>query len=74
LRPYVFGGIGLLHFSQSLGEAKNNFQLPDLGVGVSYKYNDDVTLFAQEKFIYSDYDAVEGLNRRNERYVFGSIQ
>jgi len=59
-RPFVFAGLGYLHFSDKNSDRKiENMQLPDFGIGITYKVSPVVSIVFKETFMYSDYDNLE---------------
>jgi len=74
-RPFVFGGIGYLHFSDKRSDRKfNNMQLPDLGFGVTYKVSPTISVVFKETFIFSDYDNVDyQVEGRKDMYLQHTI-
>ncbi len=72
--PYVFAGLGYMSFDQSLGTKNSGLELPSLGLGVTYHYNDVVSIFLQEKFIYSSTDDIDGINSGlNDMFLLHTI-
>jgi len=60
LRPFVFAGLGYMHFSDIRSDRiLDNMQLPDFGVGITYKVSPVVSIVFKETFMYSDYDNID---------------
>ncbi len=86
--PYVFGGLGFLHFGKvtnsKTAAQPDNKELtkygsaarPVYGLGVTFHIIPLLSLHLQESFIFSDYDKVDGKigwKRYNDNYVQHSI-
>jgi hypothetical protein len=59
-RPFVFAGLGYMQFKDMRSDRKfDNMQLPDFGVGLTYKITPVINIVLRETFIYSDFDNIE---------------
>ena len=69
LRPYVFAGIGHMIFTDKKYDNDiNNTELPDFGLGLSFKVSPTVNIILQETFIYSDSDFLDGQTKVRENH------
>jgi len=60
LRPFVFAGLGHMIFTdKESDDVINNTQLPDFGLGLSFKVSPTINIVLQETFIYSDSDFLD---------------
>lgn len=75
IRPFVFAGLGHMVFTDKRSDKViNNMQLPDFGLGLSFKVSPTVSIVLQETFMYSDYDKVDYIRKgSHDSYVQHSI-
>jgi len=67
LSPYIFFGIGYMHFKDiNTGETWDNLALPSCGIGLTYHVLPYLDLRFQEKYIYSNYDKVDHLAHKDD--------
>ncbi len=75
LRPFVFLGLGYMHFKDIHSDRKvDAMQMPDFGLGLSWKISPSASLVFKSKFIHSSKDDVENVVKDgNEWYAQHSI-
>ncbi len=74
LNPYVFLGVGAMRFKEKDMDDKDNWALPSVGFGLTYKLSPVVYIRFQENFLFSDWDGIDGINKdANERYLKHSL-
>jgi OOP family OmpA-OmpF porin len=76
VRPYIFGGIGVMAFDKNytVTEANTDFVLPSFGGGLNFKLGPDLMLNLQEEFMLSDDDGRDGKTAGgNDMYLLHSI-
>ncbi len=74
VRPFVFAGLGHMVFTDKV--ASNNLrqtQLPNFGLGLSYRVSPTVSIVLQETFMYSDSDFIDNKTkvRKNHNDWYG---
>ncbi len=74
-RPFVFAGLGYLHFSHQYPSRKlGALQLPDIGAGLTYKLSQDANIVFQETFIHSNKDDIDySIGNGNDLYMQHSV-
>lgn len=62
IRPYVFGGVGVLLFDSQLNfhKEKIDYALPTAGGGINFRLTPIVSLNIQETFMFTDNDTRDG--------------
>jgi outer membrane protein OmpA-like peptidoglycan-associated protein len=75
VRPYVFGGIGVILFDRQLNFHKEliDSALPTAGAGINFRLSSVVTLNLQETFMFTNNDARDGIVAgKNDDYLMHS--
>ena len=76
VRPYLLAGIGFLNFEDKADghENFNNTSLPVAGAGLNFRLSPGIYLQLQEMFLFSDYDAVDGVvDSPHDSYLMHSV-
>ncbi len=61
LSPYAIGGIGYMRFAKkyTMKMALETMQIPQVGLGITYKLSPVVNIYLQEALIYNDHDNID---------------
>jgi OmpA-OmpF porin, OOP family len=73
ISPYAFAGLGYMRFTEkfSLSNHVETMQIPQAGLGITYKITPNINLMFQEALIYSDHDNLDGIvkNQTNDMFL-----